>query len=209
MSKIKVNISDGQTIKYFKNKKKNNKNEKKNNTSEKKNNNSEKKKSIIDITLPNDYKIYIFKGNKDPKKDFIVTYSDKNHPKPITPSHVHWVVDLLLKMQIKEKKTKELINELITVREKCLPIENNEKETLISLTEKCISMIDVSYYEELNNIGMYDITFLAVLLPLLIVQEKTNYGEKAKKLKTILNELSKDNEDLDLFSIIRTANFKG
>ena len=178
MSKIKVNISDGQTIKYFKNKKKKNKNE--------------KKKSTIDVTLPNDYKIYIFKGNKDHKKDFIVTYSDKNHPKPITPSHVHWVVDLLLKMQIKEKKTKELINELITVREKCLPIENNEKETLISLTEKCISMIDVSHYEELNDIGMYDITFLAVLLPLLIVQEKTNYGEKAKKLKTILNELSKN-----------------
>ena len=195
MSKIKVNISDGQTINYFKNKKKNNKNE--------------KKKSTIDVTLPNDYKIYIFKGNKDPKKDFIVTYSDKNHPKPITPSHVHWVVDLLLKMQIKEKKTKELINELKTVREKCLPIENNEKETLISLTEKCISMIDVSYYEELNNIGMYDITFLAVLLPLLIVQEKTNYGEKAKKLKTILNELSKNKEDLDLFSIIRTAKYTG
>ena len=157
MSKIKVNISDGQTIKYFKNKKKKNKNE--------------KKKSTIDVTLPNDYKIYIFKGNKDHKKDFIVTYSDKNHPKPITPSHVHWVVDLLLKMQIKEKKTKELINELITVREKCLPIENNEKETLISLTE--------------------------------------NYGEKAKMMKTILNELSKNKEDLDLFIIIRTANYKG
>ncbi len=196
MKKIKIEFLDEPTTKYFANRNK----EKKDNL----------KTSIVNVQLPNQYKIYLFEGNKHPHKDFIVTYSiGEKHPKPITPSHTHWVVDLLLKMQKKESLTKQFINELIEVREKCQPAENNKKETLISITEKCTTLIDVSHYEDLNDIGLYDITFLSILLPLLIIQEKTNYGEDAKMLKNIFNELSKDKEELDIYRIINASKYRG
>ena len=194
MSKIKLDITEGKIIKYFK---------KKNSTKK------EPRKSIIDIKISNDYSVHLYEGNKEKGKDFIVTYIDKYTKKePRQLSHTHWVVDLLLKMKAEKELTKELIKEFQKNREICYPVEDNSKESLIKVAEDCITISNISHYKDLNVHGTYDVSFLAVVLPLLMVQELTNYKDKnPRMISNIFKELLEDEENFDLYSIISKARY--
>jgi hypothetical protein len=194
MRKIKLNIMEEKIIKHF-----NIKGSKK----------KEKRKSIIDIKISNDYSIHLYEGTKKKGKDFIITYMDKYTKKePRQLSHLHWVVDLVLKMQAEKDLTKELIKEFKKNREVCYPAEDNSKESLIKVTEDCITITDISHYDNLNDYGMYDVSFLVVLLPLLMVQELTNYKDKnPKMISNLFNALLEDDDNFDLYSIISKAKY--
>ena len=73
--------------------------------------------SIVDIFFDNNYTIYVFQGNIS-KNDIIVKYSEEGK-RMRTPKHIHWAVDLLLKLQAEKELTRNFIKEIRHDWENC------------------------------------------------------------------------------------------
>ena len=58
--------------------------------------NEKDKVSIIDIDFENGYKLYVFPGELS-ENDIRIMYSEEGK-RLRTPKHIHWTVDLLLKI---------------------------------------------------------------------------------------------------------------
>lgn len=166
--------------------------------------NKKDKTSIIDIDFENNYKIYVFPGELS-ENDIRIMYSQEGK-RIRTPKHIHWVVDLLLKMQEERNLTRKFIKELKTEWTKSSPLQSNDENTLVTLVDDCITFTDVSKYQDLDKYGEYDIEFLVVLMNLLMTQEKTN-NKNAYMFGNILDALL--NDDLDIFAIMSAAGFGG
>ena len=166
--------------------------------------NGENLTSIIDIEFDNKYTIYVFQGSLS-ENDIIIKYAEEGK-RLRTPKHIHWAVDLLLKLQVEKDLTRSFIEVIKKEWENCKPLKNNNDTTLISLVDNYIEITDVSKYEKLDNYGEYDVEFLIVLMTLLMTQEKTN-REDAYMFGNVLDSLLVD--DLDIFAIMSAAGFGG
>ena len=162
-------------------------------------------KAIIEFNFDK-YIIYVFQG-KLSQFDIVIKYKNfKTQRATIrTPKHIHWVVDVLMKMQKKEKLTCEYLNEIKKCWKNCQPLKNNDYETLKKLIESGEKNINIMKYQSLNGYGEYDVEFLYVLMELLAVQEKTN-NPNAYMFGSIIDELLC--VDKDIFKIISTAGFR-
>lgn len=160
--------------------------------------------SIIDILFDNKYTIYVFQGSIS-QNDIIVKYQEKGK-RMRTPKHIHWAVDLLLKLQAERELTRSFIKEIKKDWENSQPLENNDEQSLTTLVDNYIEITDVSKYKELDDYGEYDIEFLIVLMVLLMTQEKTNRSD-AYMFGKVLDSLLED--DLDIFSIMSASGFGG
>ncbi len=158
--------------------------------------------SIVDVYFEKKYVIHVFQGNLS-TYDIIVKYAE-NNGRLRTPKHVHWAVDLLLKLQAKKELTIDFINEIKKRWDKVEPLINNSFEPLMSYIKSQYDTIDCSKYEELNSYGEYCVEFLIVLMSLLMVQEKTNRSD-AYMFGNVLTFLLKD--ELDIFAIMSAAGF--
>ncbi len=156
--------------------------------------------AIAEIDI-NDYRIFVFQGSLS-ENDFLIKYS-KSGTRIRTPKHVHWVTDILMKLQGNPELTKSFLQTMRIFWENCRPLQNNNFE---SIKEIVNCEFDSSIYRDLNNYGEYDIEFVFSLIRLLSVQEKTN-REDAYMFGNILNELLQDS--LDIFKIVSTAGFGG
>lgn len=161
------------------------------------------KKAIIEFVFTK-YIIYVFQG-KLSKFDIVVKYKKGNN-RIRTPKHIHWVVDVLMKMQGNEELTKKYLQAVQKCWNSCEPLSKNDFETLKGLIEKGKNDIDINQYFILNNFGEYDVEFLYVLMELLAVQEKTNRKD-AYMFGKIIEELLA--VDKDIFAIISKAGMKG
>lgn len=81
--------------------------------------------SIVDIEFDNNYILHIFQG-KLSDNDILIRYSS-NGKRMRTPKHIHWAVDLLLKLEGNSILTKEFIFKINNVWDntKVIKIENN------------------------------------------------------------------------------------
>ena len=161
------------------------------------------KKAIIEFVFM-DYIIYVFQGNLS-QFDIVIKYK-KDGKRIRTPKHIHWVVDILMKMQGNEALTKRYLVSIQNCWNTCVPLTNNDFDTLKSLIEDGESDIEIEQYFALNAFGEYDVEFLYVLMELLAVQEKTNRAD-AYMFGNIIEELLET--DRDIFKIISTAGFGG
>ncbi len=161
------------------------------------------KKAIIEFIFT-DYIIYVFQGNLS-QFDIIIKYK-KDGTRIRTPKHIHWVVDVLMKMQGNEILAKRYLRSIQNCWESCVPLANNNYDTLKALIENGKNDIDVDQFFSLNVYGEYDVEFLYVLMELLAVQEKTNRAD-AYMFGDIIGELLET--DRDIFKIISTAGFGG
>ena len=161
------------------------------------------KKAIIEFIFT-DYVIYVFQGNLS-QFDIVIKYK-KDGKRIRTPKHIHWVVDILMKMQGNEILTKQYLNAVHSCWKSCSPLNNNNFDTLKSLIENGEESIEIKKYLQLNAFGEYDVEFLYVLMELLAVQEKTNRTD-AYMFGNIIEELLE--VDRDIFKIISTAGFRG
>lgn len=161
------------------------------------------KKAIIEFVF-DDYIIYVFQGVLS-QFDIVIKYK-KNGKRIRTPKHIHWVVDILMKMQGNEALTKQYLEAIQNCWNTCVPLTNNDFGTLKMLIENGENEIDITQYFPLNRFGEYDVEFLYVLMELLAVQEKTN-REDAYMFGNIIEELLE--ADRDIFKIISTAGFGG
>ena len=161
------------------------------------------KKAIIEFIFVN-YIIYVFQGNLS-QFDIVIKYK-KDGTRIRTPKHIHWVVDVLMKMQGNEILTKKYLLVIQNCWKSCIPLTNNDYETLKALIENGENDIDIAQFFSLNDFGEYDVEFLYVLMELLAVQEKTNRAD-AYMFGKIIEELL--DTDRDIFKIISTAGFGG
>ena len=161
------------------------------------------KKAIIEFVFT-DYIIYVFQGNLS-QFDIVIKYK-KDGKRIRTPKHIHWVVDILMKMQGNEELTKKYLLAIQNCWNNCVPLSNNDFKTLKNLIENGEKDIEIEQYFALNSFGEYDVEFLYVLMELLAVQEKTNRAD-AYMFGKIIEELLE--ADRDIFKIISTAGFGG
>ncbi len=161
------------------------------------------KQAIIEFVFTN-YIIYVFQGNLS-QFDIVIKYK-KDGTRIRTPKHIHWVVDILMKMQGNEILTKRYLKAIQNCWKTCVPLANNDYYTLKTLIENGEDDIDIVQFYDLNAFGEYDVEFLYVLMELLAVQEKTNRAD-AYMFGDIIEELL--DADRDLFKIISTAGFGG
>lgn len=160
-------------------------------------------KAIIEYEV-NNYLLYVFPG-KLSQFDILIKYK-KDERRIRTPKHIHWVVDILLKMENQKVKTRQFLTKIKQIWEDSQPLPNREYETLHSLIQNGLKTIDISQFEELNRYGEYPIDFLYVLMQLLSTQEKTN-RQDAYMFGQIIDELL--DLDLDIFKILSKAGFGG
>lgn len=161
------------------------------------------KQAIIEFIFT-DYIIYVFQGTLS-QFDIVIKYK-KDGTRIRTPKHIHWVVDILMKMQGNEVLTKQYLIAIQNCWNNCAPLTSNDFNTLKALIENGEAAIDIGQYFELNAFGEYDVEFLYVLMELLAVQEKTNRAD-AYMFGNIIEELL--DADRDIFKIISTAGFGG
>ena len=161
------------------------------------------KRAIIEFVFA-DYIIYVFQGNLS-QFDIVIKYK-KDGKRIRTPKHIHWVVDILMKMQGNEVLTKRYWIAIQICWNTCVPLANNDFDTLKALIENGEEDIEITQFFDLNVFGEYDVEFLYVLMELLAVQEKTNRAD-AYMFGNIIEELLET--DRDIFKIISTAGFGG
>ncbi|MGM9561060.1 MAG: hypothetical protein ACI3WT_02300 [Phascolarctobacterium sp.] len=161
------------------------------------------KQAIIEFIFT-DYIIYVFQGHLS-QFDILIKYK-KDGKRIRTPKHIHWVVDILMKMQGNRILTKLYLEAIQNCWNTCVPLTNNDFDTLKALIENGEKEINIEHYFYLNAFGEYDVEFLYVLMELLAVQEKTNRAD-AYMFGKIIEELLET--DIDIFKIISRAGYSG
>ncbi|MGN0803930.1 MAG: hypothetical protein ACI4MS_00920 [Candidatus Coproplasma sp.] len=165
--------------------------------------NNEKRKAIIEFDF-GEYILYVFQGTIS-EFDIFIKYK-KDNLRMRTPKHIHWVVDVLIKMQWQKRLTIKFLREIKKIWNTCIPLSNNDYTTLKSLIENALSKIEIAKFKTLDKYGEYSTDFLFVLMYLLSVQEKTNRAD-AYMFGSIIDELLNDN--YDIFKIVSTAGYSG
>jgi len=145
------------------------------------------------------------------KLDILIKYRQKNKTTGKwsnirTPKHIHWVVDILLKMQSYRQLTRKFIDYFISIWVKTKPLKTvSERQALDLQYILQLSKQEIRRFRVLSKHGEYSICFLILLAKLLMLQEKTNYPG-AYMFKRVLDGL-KSNKDL--FSLLATATMRG
>lgn len=153
--------------------------------------------------------IGVYQGTKS-TFDIIIKYrqkTKKSWSRPRTPKHIHWAVDILIKMHSDREKTLEFLNFLLEIWDNTKPIKSEEERSRMLNLENLldISPEEFKKYEELGKRGEYSIKFLIILARLLMLQEKTNL-ETAYMFKKLLEALK---EGEDIFKIVSIATHRG
>ncbi len=161
------------------------------------------KTAIIEYEF-NEYTLFVFEGTLS-SLDILVKYK-KGDIRIRIPKHIHWVVDILMKMQGKKKLAKEFLLKIKNCWNNCKPLVDRNFETLKKLIEEGEKEIEINKFSDLNSFGEYNIEFLYVLMQLLSVQEKTNRPDAYMFGKIIDELLEADN---DIFKILSTAGYSG
>lgn len=143
------------------------------------------------------------------KYDILIRYRQNHHAtwsRIRTPKHIHWAVDVLIKMHEDEELTKRFLDFLIGIWNDTKPIKNKYERIdafRIDALLKDYSK-EINEFKALGRKGEYSIKFLILLAKLLMIQEKTNL-ETAYMFKKLLNSLKKGE---DIFGVVSIATQK-
>lgn len=155
------------------------------------------------------YVLAVYKGTLS-EFDLLLKYRQKDETRSSgwsnirTPKHIHWAVDVLLKMHSNENETKEFLDFLITAwNEQITPLRTEEERTNLLNVGTLLNEVnqEAIKYEALADKGEYSIKFLILIARLLMIQEKTNM-ETAFMFKNLLDALRAGK---DIFKIVSIA----
>jgi len=140
------------------------------------------------------------------KYDILIKYKQKHGnswSRIRTPKHIHWAVDVLMKMNAERKKTQNFLDFLIEAWENTKPIKNKrDRKNFLKIKNLLkINRNKIKDYKKISKQGEYSINFLILLAKLLMIQEKTNL-ESAYMFKNLLKALR---EGEDIFKIVSCA----
>jgi hypothetical protein len=118
--------------------------------------------------------IAIYQGERgeNPELDFIVKYKEDGK-RLRTPSHTHWIVDLLVKAEHDKELLLSYVNNLIVMYDKTEPFSNIEQRNTYQL--KFGEVMNLRY-NELNSCGYYTISTLTSFIELFSLCEKQTTG---------------------------------
>jgi hypothetical protein len=140
-----------------------------------------------------------FRG-ENPDLDFIVKYKEPEK-RLRTPSHTHWIVDLVIKGEIHQLTTLSLVESLIKIYEDIEPFKTVEERNDYKL-----QYVDnlVNTYSELDSVGALSIELIGTLVELFCKCEKQTTG--AFMFKSML-ELCKEYLEgkKDYYQVIGTS----
>ncbi|MFW6026131.1 MAG: hypothetical protein ACOCRX_07295 [Candidatus Woesearchaeota archaeon] len=164
-----------------------------------------RKYAIDVIELKEGIKIGIFQGSKgeNPDLDFVVKYKDPKHSNRLrTPQHIHWVIDLLIKKQHNKELTMDFIKYLRKKWDNMEALKNKEDQK--NVRERLTSKEELEgKFGELNNYGEFSVEFIAYIIELFVIEEKTGL-EGAFMFKDLFDALL---EEKDIFSVVSTATY--
>lgn len=155
------------------------------------------------------YVLAVYKG-KISEFDLLLKYRQRDDSKKSgwsnirTPKHIHWAVDVLLKMHSNEEETKRFLDFLTMVWDtQTVPLRTEvERRNLLDVDRLLTEVnIEALNYESLADKGEYSIKFLILIARLLMIQEKTNI-ETAFMFKQLIDALKAGQ---DIFKIISIA----
>ena len=159
---------------------------------------------IKEFLLEDGTKIIVYQGTfgNNPDLDIKVKYREPGK-RERTPSHLHWAVDLMLKKEHNAELTKEFVRFLLEMWEKVSAFKTKEEQQVCQL--KYSGRDQIFQYFPLNSYGDYSVEFIAKIMELLMIQEKTGLAT-AFMFKGVLESIYTDK---DIFSIISSARFNG
>ena len=155
------------------------------------------------------YVVGVYQGSHS-DFDILIKYRQKINGKWSrirAPKHIHWAVDILIKLHEDKTKTQNFLDFLLGVWETTQPIRNKQRQQDILSIEFLLknSKVLINEYEALSSKGEYSIKFLILLAKLLMIQEKTNL-EAAYMFKNLLEALRGKG---DIFSVVSIASHTG
>jgi hypothetical protein len=141
-----------------------------------------------------DTKVAIYQGNRgeNPELDFIVKYKETNK-RLRTPSHTHWITDLLVKCEYNKVIVGEFIKKVLSLYETTEPFNNTEERNSYELNfyKKHLYEFDV-----LDNHGYYKMDTLVSFIELFTICEKqTKDAYMFKTLLTLVLEYCEGKKD--------------
>jgi hypothetical protein len=118
--------------------------------------------------------IAIYQGirGENPELDFIVKYKEEGK-RLRTPSHTHWIVDLLVKAEHNKELLLSYVNNLILIYENSESFNSVEQRNTYELRHNYV--MDLRY-NELNGCGYYSISTLTSFIELFSICEKQTTG---------------------------------
>jgi len=138
--------------------------------------------------------IAIYQGvrGENPELDFIVKYKEEGK-RLRTPSHTHWIVDLLVKSEHNKELVLSYIENLILIYENSVPFSTVEERDGYMLRHNYIMNLK---YNELNSCGYYTISTLTAFIELFSICEKqTTSAFMFKGLLTLVKEYCEGKKD--------------
>ena len=155
--------------------------------------------SLVEYELENGTVVAIFQGSRGsyPELDFIVKYVDPGK-RMRTPSHTHWIVDLLVKAESNKQLVGLLCSRYINLYEGMEPFNTVEERDNYELQHVSASC---DIYSELEGSGYLSLEFICTILELFILCEKRS--EDAFMFKSLL-ELVVDfcNDKRDFYQVV-------
>ena len=134
-----------------------------------------KKKGVVHTPLTyweidNKFKIAIYQGERGarPDLDFIVKYKQEGK-RLRTPSHTHWIVDLIAKAQYDKGKVKSYVEDMIKLYDECEPFKTEEERKSYKL--QCVKKVWIDHIM-LEDKGYYPLQVLTAFIELFSKCEK-------------------------------------
>lgn len=171
--------------------------------------NGKTKTPLFVFEINGSYIVGVYQGSLS-RFDILIRYRQKidgTWSKIRTPKHIHWAVDILIKLHEDEKKTQAFLDFLLGVWDKTSPIRSRGQQQVVLSIDALLkdSKTLITKYKVLSSKGEYSIKFLILLAKLLMIQEKTNL-ETAYMFKKLLEALRGKG---DIFSVVSAASYTG
>jgi hypothetical protein len=138
--------------------------------------------------------IAIYQGvrGENPELDFIVKYKEEGK-RLRTPSHTHWIVDLLVKAEHNKELVLSYIENLILIYDNSIPFGTIEERDGYVLRHQDVMSLR---YNELNDCGYYTISTLTTFIELFSICEKQTTGAfMFRGLLELMKEYCEDKKD--------------
>jgi hypothetical protein len=146
-------------------------------------------------TMSDNTLIAMYQGQRgsNPELDFVVKYLSPNK-RLRTPSHTHWIVDLIIKANLNNINTLNFVDEWLSKYEIISPFNSIEERANYEL--QYVDYFVEEYQISLNNIGIYKVDFLSTLIELFIKCEKQSPNAfMFKGLLTLMKEYCEGKKD--------------